>query len=460
MFDTCEAFRCNFLTYRGETIHSDVGHWAHESCGYCSSRVCEEHCRCRDCADCGAARPDFKCERCDNCEECCECSHCEARYHHGTAAVESTCTRCDHCEQCCDCSHCTRCGPVESTCEHCDLCVGTSNDCCQCFYCRNCDSRSEYGCDRCGRCSDCECDCEPDDDDNDGSYSRSGAPVRFRSNSAPHFHTSTKAKLVRNRSRRYAALEIEVSSAESGSELNDVADNWDAQIVRDGSLPSGGFEINTAPANGDLLLDQIDDWSDALSAQSATANSDCGLHVHIDCRDFTFYDMRRMVLLYEQLEPALFAMVPQSRRSANWCVPSGQKYANAVRQSAMPRESKANLIDGIYNSGTAPRSLKAAVSSAKSNKYASERYHALNIHSWLFRGTIECRLHSGTVNGEKLANWALLWVAIVDHAYRTTEKAIAADTRPAIDILRSIAPSADIAEWIGTRTDKFAGGYR
>ncbi len=475
MFDTCEAFYCGFTSIDGETVAGTdaavaartVGHWAHESCGYCSSRVCEEHCRCRDCADCGAARPESKCERCDNCEDCCECSHCENRYHErqsgtGYSVVESTCTRCDNCTDCCECSHCDRCGPVESTCERCDRCDSGYNQCCECFRCQNCSEAAEYGCSDCQRCTDCECQCETDDDNDDDSHRpgrHAGTPVRFRSNDAPHFHNSPKAKLVGNRSRRFAALEIEVSSAESGSELNRVADQWDAQIVKDGSLPSGGFEINTAPANGDVLLDQLADWADALSAQSASANKDCGLHVHIDCRDFTFYDMRRMVLLYERLEPALFGMVPQSRRGASWCVPSGHKYANAVRQSAMPKQSKANLIDGIYNSGTSPRSLKAAVSNAKSNKYASERYHALNIHSWLFRGTIECRLHTGTVNGEKLANWALLWVAIVDHAYATTEKAIAADTRSSLELLQSIAPTADIAEWIGTRTAKFAGGY-
>lgn len=476
LFDLCNGWRCPATVADADGLAVVSGHWTHgATCEYCASVVCPEHCECRNCAGCGQDPDDdswTKCERCDTCPDCCECEHCENTYHGrqwrngayvtvGTRAVESVCTRCDRCTECCECSHCVRCGPVESSCEHCDRCDSGYGQCCQCVRCEHCRDAVDSRCDGCRQCDDCgctdDCDAGSDDDDIDGG---SPEPVRFRSNSAPHFHTSGKSKLVQNRSRRYAALEIEVSSAEAGSEINAVAEDWDAQIVQDGSLPSGGFEINTAPANGDLLLDQISDWADALSAQSAEANRQCGLHVHIDARDFTHYDMRRLVLLYEQLEVALFGMVPASRRTAEWCQPCGPAYARAIRKSAMPRASKANLIDGIYSSGTTPKLLRSAVASAKASKYASERYHALNIHSWFYRGTVECRLHTGTTNREKLANWALLWVAIVDHAYKTTEKAITADTRDSLAILKAIAPSAEIAEWIQTRTDAFAGGYR
>lgn len=54
----------------------------------------------------------------------------------------------------------------------------------------------------------------------------------------------------------------------------------------------------------------------------------------------------------------------------------------------------------------------------KRDKYNNARYKACNLHSWLYRGTVELRLPSGTVQGDKIAQWGILWGTIVDTAMR------------------------------------------
>lgn len=213
--------------------------------------------------------------------------------------------------------------------------------------------------------------------------------------------------------------------------------------MSDGSLPEEGFEINTAPAQGDLFIGQIEAISKALLRDGARVSSGCGLHVHVDARDFSYYDLRRLVLLYERIEPALFEMMPASRRESRFCQPCGKLYAEAVRANRLPKIYKENLIKSVYGD--------EAKRPARRDKYDDSRYHALNIHSWFYRGTIECRLHTGSVRAHKIIAWGKLWATILDTAMRRTERDIADCEGNARNLLLSIAPDGDTRDYITLR---------
>lgn len=355
------------------------------TCGECGEET--RDCQCVECQDCdrrGSESDIGFCCDCQRCDDCCgapTCQGCETRNHD-----HRLCARCDCCGECCECAHCNRCGdPCENTCGDCDR----------------------------GECCGCRCENDDDDDENDG----------YENPRRPTFHDSSKTERKHNPSPRFIAVEIEVAKSRKDA-MYAVCSAWRCAIVGDGSLPPGGFEINTAPAGGDKYVEQIEEICEALRRDDARITSDCGLHVHVDARDFTYYDIRRLVLLYEQIEPALFATQPQSRQENRFCMPCGEKYANQLRNALRPKENKAAFFGAVYGADKGELRRGKGKKRYAGDKYNHERYHALNLHSWIYRGTVECRMHAGTVNAEKIIAWGMLWAGLLDYAMRMPENEI------------------------------------
>lgn len=109
---------------------------------------------------------------------------------------------------------------------------------------------------------------------------------------------------------------------------------------------------------------------EALAACDATVNATCGLHVHLDARNRDPAEMHAR--LYRAL-PWLYSIVSPSRRRNQYC---------RRNRSAQPDRS--------------------------------QRYLAINACAERAHGTIEVRLHHGTVDAAKIRHWILLLRRIVD----------------------------------------------
>lgn len=261
------------------------------------------------------------------------------------------------------------------------------------------------------------------------------------------FWTAQPTEHINNPSKRHLAVEIEVAKSGEGNHVNQAVQKWKGSIVRDGSLPVGGFEINTSPANGDLFPKQIREIGKALDAQGGEATKACGLHVHIDARDFDFSDIARLMLLYSKLEPGLSAIIHKARRNSRYSKPCGAQYAAALSQRG---DTKDRVLRAIYGTST--------LTGQDKQKYNSARYAAMNLHSWQFRGTVECRMFAGTVTAYRIINWGLLWAAILDyaksHSTEDIEALTSGNVMESIEILRTIAPTPTVRAWIDCRAVK------
>lgn len=262
-----------------------------------------------------------------------------------------------------------------------------------------------------------------------------------------------------NPSKRFISVEIEVASVRDwASRVMDCCLKWRHSIVSDGSLPDTGFEINTAPAAGDRFVTCIQELGEALASHGAEVTRSCGLHVHVDARDYTFWDVRKFVLLWERVEPSLFSIVARSRRPGsnnNYCLPVGERYRPLTEE----QDVKSSFIRSIYGYDTKcerhQRQPYKVLDSKKGDKYDSARYYALNLHSWVYRGTLENRIHQGSVNAKRITNWSLLFAGLLDFAAQKTETYLR--TLPAgMDTLLAAAPTDDVRAWVENRRAYFA----
>lgn len=284
------------------------------------------------------------------------------------------------------------------------------------------------------------------------------------------FHNATDRNDRRyNRSQRCAGVEIEVAGIKDRSQsraISDVARNWQMSgIVRDASLVDDGFEIMTAPASGDILLAQIDEIAGTLKKAGAFVDKKCGLHVHVDLRDHTYHDLKKLALLYAKVEPALIRTQPFQRVMVDksHCYPCGEKYVNGLALNMLPREARKKIVDNVYGGYThgfgRSYTTKPPRTKRGNNREVAARYNALNLHSFFTpRKTAEWRLHTGTIRGDKIKKWTLICVSIVDTAYALSEQEIRGLKGTPDEILYNIVPAVCV-EYIRNRIREFGKAY-
>ena len=96
---------------------------------------------------------------------------------------------------------------------------------------------------------------------------------------------------------------------------------YDFIITTDGSLerrslPDNytGREFVTKPLHSNDLFRHLDDLTTVLNAYEAKVNSSCGLHMHIDAKDFNAKNLRNALNFYKRYEKTLDCLVAPSRR--------------------------------------------------------------------------------------------------------------------------------------------------
>ena len=412
-------------------------------CGRCSKCMscCEDDGDCFTCEGCGD-REDIneRCSQCEQCDSCCSdngecftCQGCERRQN-----TEYYCSSCETCtRRCCSCWHCGGCSETFKEdegyrCGECERC----EDCCECIHCGRCGENCTANyCSNCERCGDC---CIGDDDCLTRDR-RPGAGGRFFEieQRELRFHESSRTQFKLNTLRRHISVEMEVDGAEKKTDPNDVLqkviNKWGDSVVEDGSLSGwAAHEVNTQPTNGDRFLEHIKQLCDGYKAVEASCSADCGLHVHINCKDLSFYDMRKVLAVYARTERALFGLCAQNRLDGSYSKVCGYNYLN---MSPHPSVFKRQLLSFLYVSKyeliaeKPKKQVGERIKEAKSDKADglidhSVRYRALNIHSFFHRGSIEFRHHEGTVDYDEIINWSMVCGHLIESATRMSEAQI------------------------------------
>ena len=331
---------------------------------------------------------------------------------------------CDKCIDCCGCSLCITCQTVTRPLRFCQCCYQCIL-CCACFACAKCRCLAvdaTYFCAICGYGTNRLCGCCK-------THTKFFA-VRIVNLARYKADAQTSQY---NANLRLIAAEIEVCGSNiipkaitKPYTLLSCLQNWNCSVVSDGSLPEGGFEINTHPASGDYWVMQIRDLTQALEEACAWVNGRAGCHIHIDCRDIDFQGLARILRLVANVEAGLYSLIPKHRaHSAQYCLYWSANYLQAIRdidvythpglENITARKAELLYRNSIFKAIYAFNG-KADIQAVSEKKYHDTRYRGVNVHSFVYRRTLEFRMPGGMLDTESITNWGILLATLVEDA--------------------------------------------
>lgn len=189
------------------------------------------------------------------------------------------------------------------------------------------------------------------------------------------------------RDKRFYGVEIEAEEGDRQKLYSFVrGSGWG--LTDDGSLGSTGVEVISPKMNGDEGFKQIRNMCSYLEKAGFEPTIKAGVHVHFDFTNNKEEDVKKVVAGYYQYDDFFMRMLPESRRYNHYCEKLRSKFI------ILPVYLY-GALDGVYKGNELE----------KNDKYSSIRYASLNFHSWYYRGTLEVRTHSSTINPEKIINW-------------------------------------------------------
>ena len=211
-----------------------------------------------------------------------------------------------------------------------------------------------------------------------------------------------------NPCRRFNGVELEVLST-SNSISEETADKLNFHKHYDGSLSSGGEEFSSYPMNGDILFKSIKEFCDKLIINKYTIDTSCGFHAHFQVPKNDLEYLKKIFFFYNLYEPLFYQLVSKSRKNNKFCSSINKTYPLNISK-LMQCKTLIEFKKIIYQVDT---SLE--VKEEQQEHTSDKRYSWLNLHSIFYRGTLEIRLHNGTINPNKVLFWLKIHNEILDY---------------------------------------------
>lgn len=168
-------------------------------------------------------------------------------------------------------------------------------------------------------------------------------------------------------------------------------DKW--KIERDGSLGGVGYgadsttgEVVSPVLTGQKGLDLLKVVMKTVKMAGGTINTRCGLHVHIGVRDLDTNGLKRLVSSWKVHEDQFLSLIPAGRRRNQYCRPWNRRISLATAMDFVSNPTRNGWV----------------------------KYTSLNLSPLPRLGTVEVRLHGGTLNGTKAETWIQLLLGFVD----------------------------------------------
>lgn len=231
---------------------------------------------------------------------------------------------------------------------------------------------------------------------------------------------------------RLAGVEWEFNHAMTYSSIEAWCAKWRGVKKSDGSC---GLEMMTAPMAGDHISKCLQELGSAFQQDKASVDKRCGLHVHVNCIDYAWEDIYRLMWIYSKLEDVLFQLGGAWRKTCHYSPPIGARYRTAVGRRFEP-----NAADLSHPT---PQTVQPWAA----------RY-ALNISPWMYakqnnstiKTTVEFRMHENTNDAERVIGWTQLMVEIIDWVKKSNDLQASQLPKNPVRALCKMAPQS--RKWI------------
>ncbi len=214
-----------------------------------------------------------------------------------------------------------------------------------------------------------------------------------------------------NKFKNLCGVEIECLNSDlSSNQFNyDDLEKYHFSQVDDGSLNTEtGVEFVSNAFNGDCLFFKLKNFCRELENRNYYVDKSCGLHVHIGTSKRLAY-VKKIFVFYTIFEDMFFRMLPKSRQNNNFCQKFSQVYSNMTPDKITECKQALDFQKLIYASKS-PSEIKKY----KKLHFNGKRYGWINFHSLFYRGTLEIRNHSGTISYNKIKNWLLVHLRVLN----------------------------------------------
>lgn len=168
-----------------------------------------------------------------------------------------------------------------------------------------------------------------------------------------------------------------------------------------------GIEAVSDPLRFSHGKSKIEDIMSYLHDHNWTIREECGTHIHVDANDLSMSALQKLAILVHSIEPILFSSM-SDRYDNTYCKPMDECFISDMYSNGDKPMSKQSFADSYYKEEGKDLDYL--------DKYDSERYYALNFHSYFYRGTVEFRYFGGMDNVEEIWSTINLCVSLVEMA--------------------------------------------
>ena len=134
----------------------------------------------------------------------------------------------------------------------------------------------------------------------------------------------------------------------------------------------------------------------------AKVNSSCGIHVHVDGANHNRQSLKNLIGIMFSKEDILFkALQVNEERAKRWCKKVREPMLRQARTLSADETKDLTALEEIWYEGN-----------VEHDHYNRTRYHALNLHSMFYRGTVEFRCFNSTLDPGRAAAYVNLCLAM------------------------------------------------
>lgn len=147
------------------------------------------------------------------------------------------------------------------------------------------------------------------------------------------------------------------------------------------------------------------------------SHSSCGIHIHVDGANHTATSLRRLVNFFFSRQEIIYDALAVGNRKDRWCRPVCKDLLDTMKKE---KDLDTRKVEEIWYS-SANDQYHGGIDHSH---YNSTRYHALNLHSFFQKGTVEFRLFNSTLHAGKIKAYIQFVLALSAWSIESSDKIV------------------------------------